>query len=170
MNHRGHRGTQGLAFRIYSSAMTSISTNTSFGRRETSTVERAGGVELKYLPYTAFMAVKSFMLLRNTQQRTTLPRPLPAASNTSDRLRRTRSVCAEMSPAMTCCVAGSIAICPEVKMNPLALMAWEYGPMACGASLVEMISRMGSSQVSERLHHRGHGGTQGYPSLNFAED
>jgi hypothetical protein len=34
-------------------------------------------------------------------------------------------------------------------MNPLALMAWEYGPMACGASLVEMISRIKfSSQLS----------------------
>jgi len=34
----------------YSSAITSISTSTSFGNRETSTVERAGGAELKYLP------------------------------------------------------------------------------------------------------------------------
>lgn len=35
---------------FYSKAITSISTNTSFGRRATSTVERAGGEELKYLP------------------------------------------------------------------------------------------------------------------------
>src|SRR3954470_6405127 len=36
---------------IYSAnAITSISTSTSFGRRETSTVERAGGLALKYFP------------------------------------------------------------------------------------------------------------------------
>ena len=34
----------------YSSAITSISTSTSLGRRATSTVERAGGAELKYFP------------------------------------------------------------------------------------------------------------------------
>jgi hypothetical protein len=35
-----------------------------------------------------------------------------------------------------------MAIWPDVKMNPLALTACEYGPMAWGASLVEMISRI----------------------------
>lgn len=35
---------------VYSNAITSISTRTSFGSRATSTVERAGGAELKYLP------------------------------------------------------------------------------------------------------------------------
>jgi hypothetical protein len=34
----------------HSSAITSISTSTSFGKRATSTVERAGGGVLKYLP------------------------------------------------------------------------------------------------------------------------
>src|ERR1700739_19406 len=37
-------------FHFHSSAITSISTSTSFGRRATSTVERAGGAVLKYLP------------------------------------------------------------------------------------------------------------------------
>jgi len=35
---------------LYSKAITSISTNTSFGKRATSTVVRAGGAELKCLP------------------------------------------------------------------------------------------------------------------------
>ena len=36
--------------RAYASAITSISTNTSLGKRETSTVDRAGGVMLKNRP------------------------------------------------------------------------------------------------------------------------
>src|SRR5208282_3049346 len=116
------------------------------------------------------MAAKSFMFLRNTVERTTFPRPLPAASRISDKLRRTRSVCAATSPVTTCCVAGSIAICPEVKINPLALMACEYGPMACGASLVEMISRIGSSQFpvasSQRTEpQRAQSNTEDRPSV-----
>jgi hypothetical protein len=39
-----------LRIGFYSSAITSISTSTSFGKRATSTVERAGGAVLKYLP------------------------------------------------------------------------------------------------------------------------
>ena len=35
---------------FYASAITSISTSTSFGKRATSTVERAGGAVLKYFP------------------------------------------------------------------------------------------------------------------------
>src|SRR5258708_2716277 len=88
------------------------------------------------------MAAKSFMFLRNTVERTTLPSPLPAASKISDTLRSTRSVCAPTSPATTCCVDGSMAICPDVKTNPFALTACEYGPIAWGASLVETTSRM----------------------------
>ncbi len=38
------------SYSSYSRAITSISTSTSFGKRETSTVDRAGGAELKYLP------------------------------------------------------------------------------------------------------------------------
>src|SRR5262245_38936183 len=30
-------------------------------------------------------------------------------------------------------VRGSIGICPETNTNPLALIAWEYGPIAAGA-------------------------------------
>src|SRR5690349_22268177 len=76
----------------YSRAITSISTRTSLGSRATSTVDRAGGELLKYLPYTSFIAVNSDMFLRKTVARTTFPRPLPAASRISDRLRSTRSV------------------------------------------------------------------------------
>src|SRR5712671_6648525 len=44
-SHRDHG-----VVHIYSMAITSISTSTSLGRRATSTVERDGGAELKYLP------------------------------------------------------------------------------------------------------------------------
>src|SRR5712692_3087135 len=47
-------------------AITSISTSASLGRRDTCTVERAGGAAAKYLPYTSFMAAKSFMSFRKT--------------------------------------------------------------------------------------------------------
>src|SRR5215472_1387827 len=111
--------------RDYSRAMTSISTKAFLGRAATSTVERAGGEELKYLPYTSFIVANSDRFLRKTVQRTTFPRPLPAAARIAERLRRTRSVCAATSPVMRCSVAGSIAICPEQKTNPPALMACE---------------------------------------------
>jgi hypothetical protein len=48
---------------------------------------------------------------------------------------------------MTCWVAGSIATCPETKTNPLARIACEYGPIAWGASLAEMMSRIKNSKV-----------------------
>src|SRR5260370_24705590 len=50
----------------YNPAITSISTSASFGRRDTCTVERAGGANVKNLPYTSFMAANSFMSFRNT--------------------------------------------------------------------------------------------------------
>src|ERR1700730_3337330 len=37
----------------YNPALTSISTNASFVRRDTCTVERAGGADVKYLAYTS---------------------------------------------------------------------------------------------------------------------
>lgn len=45
-------------------AMASISTLTSFGRRATSTVERAGRWSPRCRPYTSFMAMKSSMSAR----------------------------------------------------------------------------------------------------------
>src|SRR5579863_1891310 len=54
-----------------------------------------------------------------------------------------------------------MAIWPEVKMNPLALMACEYGPIAWGASLVEMISRIGSfSAPGKTTPQRAQGNTE----------
>lgn len=50
----------------YDAAMTSISTNASFGSRATCTVERAGGAWLKNLPYTSFIAAKSLMSFKKT--------------------------------------------------------------------------------------------------------
>src|SRR2546426_6206877 len=53
----------------YANAITSISTNASFGSRATSTVDLAGGAELKYFPYTSFIAAKSFIFFRKTVAR-----------------------------------------------------------------------------------------------------
>jgi hypothetical protein len=61
------------------SAMTSISTATSFGRRATSTVERAGGAFLQTFPYTSFIFPNSDMCFRNTVVFTTFSQLLPAA-------------------------------------------------------------------------------------------
>ena len=51
--------------------MRSISTRASFGNRATCTVARAGYGSEKNVPYTAFMAAKSFMSARKTVVRTT---------------------------------------------------------------------------------------------------
>src|SRR6185312_14240213 len=55
---------------------------------------------------------------------------------------RTCSVCCSMPPVIRFPVAGSKATWPEIKTNPLALMAWEYGPIALGALGVETTSRV----------------------------
>src|SRR3954462_15790937 len=82
------------------------------------------------------------MFLRKTVARTTFCRLVPAAFRIPDRFCRTRSVCAPTSPDTRVLVTGSIETCPETKTNPLARIAWEYGPMARGPSLVEITSRM----------------------------
>ena len=64
---------------FYASAITSISTATSFGRRATSTVERAGGAFLQVFPYTSFICPNSDMFFRNTVVFTTFSQLLPAA-------------------------------------------------------------------------------------------
>src|SRR5437660_2434511 len=116
----------------YANAITSISTNASFGSRATSTVDLAGGAEPKYFPYTSFIAAKSLIFFRKTVARTTFSRLLPAAFRMPARFFIARSVCAATSPAMNCWFAGSIATCPDTKMNPFTRIACEYGPIACG--------------------------------------
>src|SRR6266404_5254125 len=58
------------------------------------------------------------------------------------RFLSTCSVCASMPPVIRLPVAGSSGICPEINTKPFALMACEYGPMACGALEVETTSRV----------------------------
>src|SRR5580700_5794275 len=87
------------------------------------------------------------MFLRNTVERTTFSNPVPAACRIAERFLSTRSVWTATSPSITCCVAGSIATCPETKTNPLARIACEYGPIACGPSLVEITSRIHPPQL-----------------------
>src|SRR5882724_3538659 len=108
----------------------------------TSTVDLAGGAEPKYFPYTSFIAAKSLIFFRKTVARTTFSRLLPAAFRMPARFFIARSVCAATSPAMNCWFAGSIATCPDTKMNPFTRIACEYGPIACGPSLVAITSRI----------------------------
>src|SRR5437588_2416981 len=127
---------------IYASAITSISTDTSFGRRATSTVERAGGAFLQVFPYTSFICPNSDMLFRKTVVFTTFSQLLPAACRIAERFFNTCSVCSSIQPSIMFPVSGSMGICPEIKRNPLALMACEYGPIALGALGVETTSRV----------------------------
>src|SRR5438034_9209539 len=103
----------------YANAITSISTNASFGSRATSTVDLAGGAELKYFPYTSFIAAKSLIFFSKTVARTTFSRLLPAAFRMPARFRIARSVCAATPPAMNCSLAGPIATSPDTTINPL---------------------------------------------------
>src|SRR5579872_6535081 len=100
------------------------------------------------------MGLKSPMLLRNTVERTTFSRLLPAALKIAERFLSTRSVWAETSPSSTCWVDGSIATCPETKTNPLARIACEYGPIACGASFVEITSRIHPPTIALGINRR----------------
>src|SRR4029077_8242717 len=126
----------------YASATTSISTDTSFGRRATSTVERAGGAFLQTFPYTSFICPNSDMFFRNTVVFTTFSQLLPAACRMADKFWSTRSVCASIPPSIKLPVAGSNATWPEINTKPFALMACEYGPIALGALGVETTSRV----------------------------
>src|ERR1700733_7574936 len=67
---------------------------------------------------------------------------------------------------MSCCVVGSVGICPETNTNPLALIACEYGPIACGASFVEITSRMKPPQFSSlRIHAELRASDYGAPQV-----
>src|SRR5690242_10473722 len=85
---------------------------------------------------------------RNTVVLTTSAKPDPASSRMARRLAKTRSAWATTSPPTICPVFGSRAICPAVKMNPLATIAWEYGPIAAGARSVWMVLMLTSSPRS----------------------
>src|SRR6516225_8882959 len=82
------------------------------------------------------------MFFKKTVVLTTFSQLLPAAWRIAVRLFSTRSVCSAMPPEIRLPVAGSNATWPEMKTNPLALMACEYGPMAFGAWGVETGSRV----------------------------
>ena len=76
--------------RVYlTSAITSISTNASFGRRATSTHERAGLCAEKYSPYTSFIAAKSSIFLIKTVVFITVSNDAPASFNTAWRFLNT---------------------------------------------------------------------------------
>src|SRR5438105_3526789 len=59
-----------------------------------------------------------------------------------------------MPPVIKLPVAGSNGTCPEMKTKPLALMAWEYGPMALGAFGVETTSRVKPLMIASEKSYR----------------
>ena len=84
----------------------------------TCTVARAGYGSVKYVPYTSFMAAKSFMSARKTVVRTTsLEKSRPPAVSSAPMFSSTRRVCAAMSPVTSAPVAGSMGTCPETNSN-----------------------------------------------------
>jgi len=93
-------------------AITSISTSASLGRRATCTVDRAGGSLAKHFAYTSFIAPKWFMSLRNTVDFTTWPKSRPCDFNRPRTLSRTRVVCSVIPPATMFPVPGSSGTCP----------------------------------------------------------
>src|SRR5437879_7132988 len=101
----------------YANAITSISTNASFGSRATSTVDLAGGAEPKYFPYTSFIAAKSLIVFRKTVARTTFSRLLPAAFRMPARFFIARSVCAATWPSMNWWFSGLVATFLGTKLN-----------------------------------------------------
>ena len=114
----------GCTAAVHATAMASISIFTSFGRRAACTQLRAGFVSPNSSAYTALTTAKSFMSLTNTVVLTTLSRPEPAASSTFWRLVIAWRAWSAAVVATTAPAAGSIGICPEQKMKPLARMAW----------------------------------------------
>src|SRR5271166_1833587 len=80
----------------------------------------------------------------NTVVLTTFSKPIPWAPRTATIFCRTRSVCREMSSPTNFPVAGSNGIWPEQNTNKPAAIPWEYGPIAAGASVVEITVFMGS--------------------------
>jgi hypothetical protein len=54
---------------------------------------------------------------------------------------RACSVCSAIPPGTIRCVVGFRGICPLAKMNPLARIACEYGPIGAGAADVVTLSR-----------------------------
>ena len=72
-----------ILFPAYRTAMHSISTSASFGRRATSTALRAGQAPSKNVAYTPFMAAKLFMSLRKTVVLITFSMAAPAAARTA---------------------------------------------------------------------------------------
>ena len=92
----------------YTTAIASISTKASIGRRATSKADRAGGAERKKEAYSSFMAEKSSMLFKNTVVLMTLDRSAPASLRIARRFVSDCRVWARMPPCANWPVAGSI--------------------------------------------------------------
>src|SRR5665213_4001093 len=84
------------------------------------------------------MAAKSLIFLRKTVVLTTWVRSAPAAAKTALIFSKTRFVCSTIPPSTICPVVGSRPTCPEANNISPTRTACEYGPIAAGASLVEI--------------------------------
>lgn len=132
--------------------------STSFGRRATSTADRAGAWFPKNFAYIPLTVAKSFMDFKKTYTKihirfdqgeffwhtvvlTTFPNSEPPASTTAFRFLKTCSVCASTPPDTICIVDGSRGIHPEQKSKFPNRMPWEYGPIAAGASVTALFNR-----------------------------
>src|ERR1700684_1262223 len=80
------------------------------------------------------------MSFRNTPSRTARSSEEPAACTMAFRFSMMRSACCAASPVSALPVVGSNAVWPDTNMNPLALMACEYGAMALGPFSVKINS------------------------------
>src|SRR5580658_6871126 len=80
------------------------------------------------------------MSFRNTPRRTARSSDDPAACTMAFKFSMMHSACCAASPVSALPVFGSNAVWPETNMNPLALMACEYGPMALGPFSVKITS------------------------------
>src|SRR5258708_13393001 len=72
----------------------------------------------------------------------------------AERFFSTCSVCCSMPPSIRLPVAGSKGTCPEIKTNPLVLMACEYGPIGLGALGLKTMSRVKLMMASEYVSRK----------------
>lgn len=97
------------------------------------------------------------MSVRNTLVVTTSVNDLPAASSTAAMLRRIRSVCAVVSPAINCRDVGSSATWPLKNTKLSARTAAEYGPSGGAILSVVIVSLVMFSVSLSRSECLGRG-------------
>jgi hypothetical protein len=120
----------------YASAIASISTSAPKGRFATANAARAGGSWGKNFLYAPFTVEKSSIFFKKTVHLTILSIPLPASSRIAAIFRSAWAACGAAALSTNFPVDGSFPTCPEIKTNPFAMIAWEYGATGAGAFFV----------------------------------